>query len=305
MRIQPSAQIEIASPGGASEPFSALKTGDTVSVRLAALEGATALLKAQDVSVRASLPPGTLLLEGDVLALVLTDRQNGRLSFKLLSVNGRYVLPEADRLEQSLLQLGISPTARNIRLAQYFRQNGYTPGPEVIAAFEAIAAKAPGLPAAVATFMAARGMMPDETEAMAFSRPGGMPDRLPGELSCHNFYYAQIPVWLENRGSKAELFVFRDVKRADDESGPAVVFISLQTRNTGRVEAKLHYVSGELTVHLFLESQSLQSYYRLHLDALKEALDSGGLRLLGIFAADADAARPQDEGFIGGIDIKV
>ena len=115
MRIQPPIQIECASTGESTHLFSGLDPGDTMTVAFcsASQEGNTALFNAQGQSFKASLPSGVQLLEGDTLTLLLTERQNGRLFFKLLTVNGKNVLPEAGRLEQSLIKLGIPPGERN------------------------------------------------------------------------------------------------------------------------------------------------------------------------------------------------
>ncbi len=309
MRIQPSVQIEDAAHGKPLQPFRGLDTGNAVTVRLTALSGLTAVLQTQDgKSAQAALSPGIRLLEGDVLTLVLEDRQNGRLSFRLLSVNGQNILPEASRLEQSLLRLGIAPTARNIRLAQLFRQTGHTPNPEIIGTFEKIVATAPRLPLSVAAFMAARGQLPVKEESRIFSQPGQLPDSVPKEPGVRNFYYLQFPVRLEKRDCQAGLFIFRDKDRDATQKEQTVIFIALHTQNLGRVEARLGYGAGGLAVHFLLRSERVQNYFSNHFGSLKEALTGIGLRLLGIRATisgDLPAAdSPRGERH-GGLDIQV
>lgn len=312
MRVQPPIQIECASPGESLHPFCSLDPGDTVTVALcsASSKGATSLLKTQSESFKASLPPGVRLLKGDTLTLLLTGRRDGRLFFKLLSVNGQSVLPEASHLEQNLLRMGIPPGSRNMRLARFLWQNGYTPGPEMIGAFEKVSAKAPGLPASVAAFMAERGILPDGRESDLFSRPGQLPDRPPGEPATQNFYYQQIPIRFRGRDHKAGLFVFRDKARLKPKK-QTVVFLALQTQNMGRVEARLKYDAGGLTADFFLRSGSVQKYLSNHLDALKKTLGANGLRLLVIRASAAlspgspPASGDPNETPEGGIDIKV
>jgi hypothetical protein len=312
LRVQPPIQIECASPGESLHPFCSLDPGDTVTVALhsASSEGTAALLKTQSESFKASLPPGVRLLKGDTLTLLLTGRRDGRLFFKLLSVNGQSVLPEASHLEQNLLRMGIPPGSRNMRLAHFLWQNGYAPDHEMIGAFEKISAKAPGLPASVAAFMAERGILPGERESSLFSRPGHLPDRPPGEQATQNFYYQQIPICLRDHGYKAGLFVFRDKDRRKAKK-QTVVFFALQTQNMGRVEARLTYDAGGLTADFFLRSGSVQKYFSNHLDALKKTLGANGLRLLVIRASavlnpgSPSAAGDPNETPKGGIDIKV
>ena len=303
MRTSPSVHIQCPFPGNIQHPFSELKEGDRLAAQIETLSGSTALLKTQDASVRAFLPFDVSLREGDRLTLLLQNRQNGQISFKLLSVNGQNVPPETTRLQQALLRLGISPTARNIHLSQLLRQNGQTPAPALLEAFDAILSKAPGLPVSVAAFMASNGLAAGEEEARFFSKSGNLPEHS-GSVT-QNFLYQQIPIPLEDRSQKAALFIFKN-KKTPSAKNRTVIFITLQTKNMGNVEAMLQSDTDGLKVDFTLESLPVQIFCLDHLASLKEALRSTGLHLLGIHAAaKPPTVRFSKEDPIGGLDIHV
>lgn len=297
MHIQPSIQVECPSCQEAYRPFVELQTGDVISVRLAALDGLTAVLETREGKpVQVALPPGVRLLEGDELQLALSGRQNGRIFLRLLSVNGQTVLMEPNHLKDNLTRLGIAPTARNIRLALAFRQNGYIPEPETIEGLNKILLKAPGLPLSVAAFMAAHSLMPNERESRLFARPGQIPGQFHPDSGTDNFTYLQLPVRFEDRSNTAELFIFRGGRgRSKIKKDQSVVLIALETKNMDRVEATLRTSPHGLDIGLSLQSQSVQKHFEKNLRLLKDALVRSGLSLAGIRAALAGGSPAQSD----------
>jgi hypothetical protein len=305
MRAHPSVEIQCTPQNSASDLFLNLRTGDTLTARLVSTSGGSALLKVRETSLKAQLPPGVHLLKGDVLALSPDGCKSGRFSFKLLSVNGQSVLPEATHTEQSLLALGIPPTARNIRLAQLLSQSGHAPTREIVDSFGKILSKVPGLPVSVSSFMAARGLMPNEEGIRLFSKPGPLLDQS-GEIT-QNLLYYPFPFRPHDKLLRSALFVFRDKNAPEAEKQQTIIFISLQTQHLGTVQASLCAGSGGLKVDLTLSSTPVQMFFLQHLDTLQEALSQTGLplRALHASAAPCPACASVDERPRGEIDIHV
>lgn len=164
MRVQ---AIEInlapASQAEASRMFSGLHSGDTVQAELSGVSGSRILIKTQDGrTIPADFRGNVQLQSGDMLELMMDARQGGRISLRLLSLNGQPLRPDVSIQENLLLRSGIDPTAFNVRLSGLLQQNGFLPTAQNISNLARILQEQPKLPADVSVFLAANNLKPDK-----------------------------------------------------------------------------------------------------------------------------------------------
>ena len=128
MRIDVPVQLNVnAAPvsNGGKQPFAGLSVGDSVSAEVLSVSSdGIVLLTEQGETIHAENLANVPLQPGDQLELLISSRNDGQLSTKLVSVNGQSVSFDVDAATARLLQLGIQPTAANLNLAAILAKAG-------------------------------------------------------------------------------------------------------------------------------------------------------------------------------------
>lgn len=102
-------------------------------------------------------------------------------------------------------------------------------------------------------------------------------------LNSNNVLYYQIPIKYDDHRSTAELYVMKrhkNRKRIDPHN--SVLFLSLDTKNMGRIETILDVKGSNVSIGLRTESQFVSDFARANIKSLYSALSECGYKLTDI-----------------------
>ncbi len=116
-------------------------------------------------------------------------------------------------------------------------------------------------------------------------------------FKANNVLYYQIPVKIDNFKSTAELYVMKrqqNKKRIDPHD--SVLFLSLDTKNMGRVETILDVKGSNVSISLRSESQAVNDFTRANIKSLYSGLAECGYKLVDIrYSIIGSAALPAEQ----------
>lgn len=128
--------------------------------------------------------------------------------------------------------------------------------------------------------------------------------RLLHQMNSNNIHYYQMPVNLAGHDTTAELYVMnRRQNKKKIDPNDAVMFISLDTVNMGRVETLVDIKNNNVTVNLRTESKQINDFIKTQIKDLYTGLATCGYKLAGVRYAIIDAATTpiQQERLLNGI----
>lgn len=117
--------------------------------------------------------------------------------------------------------------------------------------------------------------------------------RLFNQMNSSNIMYYQMPVSLAGHNTTAELYVMKrqkNKKKIDPHN--TVMFISLDTKNIGRIETLLDVKGKNITVNLRTESKDIINFIKGQVKELYKGIDACGYKLANIRYAVIDSATP-------------
>lgn len=117
--------------------------------------------------------------------------------------------------------------------------------------------------------------------------------KLINQLNNNNILYYQLPVSLSGRNTTAELYIMKrqqNKKRIDPQN--AVLFVSLDTDNLGRVETLLDVNGKNVSISLRTEKQQINDFVKENIKYLYSGLADCGYKLANIKYALIDLATP-------------
>jgi hypothetical protein len=121
--------------------------------------------------------------------------------------------------------------------------------------------------------------------------------RLLDMFNSNNVLYYQIPVKIDNYSSTAELYVMKrqkNKKRIDPND--SVLFLSLDTKNMGRVETILDVKGHSISISLRTENQAAGDFFRKNIQSLYSGLSECGYKLTDIrYSIIGSAAAPAQQ----------
>lgn len=116
-------------------------------------------------------------------------------------------------------------------------------------------------------------------------------------FNSNNVLYFQIPVKIENYRSTAELYVMKrqkNKKRIDPND--TVLFLSLDTKNLGRVETILDIKGLNISISLRTENKAVSDFARENIKNLYSAISECGYKLADIkYSIIGEAATPAQQ----------
>lgn len=117
--------------------------------------------------------------------------------------------------------------------------------------------------------------------------------KLLNQLNNNNMLYYQLPVNLSGYNTTAELYVMKrqqSKKRIDPHN--TVMFVSLDTKNLGRVETLLDVKGNNVSINLRTEKKQINEFVKENIKYLYSGLADCGYKLVDIRYALIDFATP-------------
>ena len=115
--------------------------------------------------------------------------------------------------------------------------------------------------------------------------------RLFNQMNSSNIMYYQMPVSIAGHNTTAELYVMKRQKnKRKIDPHNTVMFISLDTKNIGRIETLLDVKGSNITVNLRTESKQIIDFIKGQIKDLYKGFDDCGYKLASIRYSVIDSA---------------